>query len=255
MSESNCNFYGLCKKRELYMKKKMKYVLIFTLICAAFTMIFVLSKTLKEKPLEVPSDAENIIEVPRLCQHPKLPSGCEATSAVMVLQYYGEKIKPEKFIEKWLGYNDDFYEEKGKFYGPDPNEIFAGDPFTEYAFGCYAPAIVRAVNEHSKVCVAEEIRGVSLEVLCERYVANDQPILIWATMDMQDPAEGRTWYFEDGTEFTWIAREHCMVLIGYDEDYYFFNDPESGNALAYHKAVVEEKYKELGSQAVLIQEK
>lgn len=237
------------------MKKSIKKIFIVTLVCAALTLLFVLSKTIKEKPVELPPDAENLIEVPRLCQHPKLPSGCEATSAVMVLQYYGEKIKPVKFVEKWLGYEDDFYEKDDKLYGPNPNEIFAGDPFTEYAFGCYAPAIVRAVNENSKLCEAKELRGVSLEVLCERYVSADQPILIWATMNMQDPVEGRTWYFEDGTEFTWIAKEHCMVLVGYDEEFYFFNDPETGNALAYHKAVVEEKYRELGSQAVLIQEK
>lgn len=238
------------------MKKTIRNIFIFTLICAAFTMIFVLVKIANEEnPVEVPANAETLINVPKLCQNPELPSGCESTAAVMVLRYYGDEVRLVDFAENWLGYDEDFTEKDGKLYGPNPYEIFAGNPASEYAYGCYAPAIVRAINENSTICVAEEIKGSSLEELCENYIEKNQPILIWATMNMQDSVEGKTWYFEDGTEFTWISKEHCMVLIGYDEDFYFFNDPESGNALAYHKAVVEEKFKELGCQAVLIQKK
>ncbi|MFQ9415315.1 MAG: C39 family peptidase [Bifidobacterium pseudocatenulatum] len=40
--------------------------------------------------------------------------------------------------------------------------------------------------------------------------------------------------------YLWISNEHCMSLVGYDEENYYFNDPyENHGAIGYPKAVVE----------------
>lgn len=44
-----------------------------------------------------------------------------------------------------------------------------------------------------------------------------------------------------------------MVLAGYNDDCYFFNDPQTGGTQAYQKEVSEKRFKELGSQAVYIE--
>lgn len=195
---------------------------------------------------------EKIIDVPAICQYPELPTGCESVSATMVLQYYGSAVTETEFAGDWLECSNDFYSSSGRDFGPDPHKVFAGDPFSEYSYGCYAGPIVDAINNNSSMCTAEEITGKTLEQLCEEYIDNDKPLLIWATMYMKESFKSNSWYIDDGSEFTWTAQEHCMVLVGYDEDNYYINDPLTGTTMAYEKELVEQRFAELGSQAVYI---
>lgn len=195
---------------------------------------------------------EKHINVPTICQYPELPTGCESVAATMVLQYYGEDISPDEFAFSWLEYSEDFYTSDGNLYGPDPNKVFAGNPFTEYSYGCFAAPIVNAINRNSTNCTARIITDCSLEDLCSEYINNDKPLLIWATMNMKEASVGRSWYLSDGSKFTWTAGEHCLVLVGYNEYCYFLNDHMSGGTVAYPKGIVEKRFKELNEQVVYI---
>lgn len=196
--------------------------------------------------------AQKLIDVPTISQYPDLPTGCESVAATMVLQYYGENIKAGEFVISWLKYSEKFYTANGKKYGPDPNKVFAGNPFTKTSYGCYADPIVNAINSNSLYCKAQKITNKSLEELCAEYIDNNKPLLIWATMNMKESYLGNSWYLEDGSLFTWIAQEHCLVLVGYNKDYYIFNDPLSGSVVAYQKRIVEKRFSDLNSQAVYI---
>lgn len=196
--------------------------------------------------------AEKYIAVPKICQYPTLPTGCETTAAVMVLKYYGEKIGVKTFANKWLSKSSDFYTYNDVFYGPNPDETFVGDPFTAYGYGCYAPVITESINNNSKLCKAKTVYKAELEEFCEKYIDKGQPVLIWATMDMCIPKRGKKWILPNGEKFTWISGEHCLVLIGYDNHNYYFNDPLSGTVVDYAKEIVKERYKQLGEQAVII---
>lgn len=193
-----------------------------------------------------------LIEVEGLCQFPELPTGCEGTAAAMVLRYYGEDVTPVAFAADWLSCDDAFYAEDRRQYGPDPREVFAGDPASESGFGCFAPAIVSAVNENSALCRARDLSGKSLEDLCRDHIDKGEPLLIWATVDMKEPYHGMTWYLEDGSRVSWPVGEHCLVLAGYGEASYFLMDPQSGELVYYPKELVETRYDELDRQAVLI---
>ena len=195
---------------------------------------------------------EKIIDVPALCQYPELPTGCEATAAAMILQFYGSDMTAEEFARNWLACDTSFYSMGGVQYGPDPNEVFAGDPFSEYSYGCYATPIVSAINKNSSKYEAQKITDKSLETLCNEYIDRGNPLLIWATMNMKPTKEGNSWYLQNGSKFTWIAGEHCLVLVGYNDDYYFLNDPQVGSTVAYKKEIAELRFEELGSQAVCI---
>jgi len=51
--------------------------------------------------------------------------------------------------------------------------------------------------------------------------------------------------------FTWIEPEHCFLLVGYDGDGYYFCDPDLPDGIIrYERKLVEERYNELGSQAI-----
>lgn len=193
-----------------------------------------------------------LIVVPLLCQYPALPTGCESTAAAMVLQYYGSDMSAEDFAADWLSCSNDFYTVNGRAYGPDPDQAFAGNPFSKYAYGCFAHPIVNAINQNSTDFHAEKLEEMTLSEICETYIAKDMPVLIWATMGMKASAQGKSWYLPDGTEFTWISGEHCLVLVGYSDENYYLNDPQTGSIAAYERSLVERRFAELGGQAVLI---
>lgn len=195
---------------------------------------------------------EKLINVPNICQYPELPTGCESVAATMVLQYYGIDITPGEFVISWLEYSEKFYRVNGYLYGPDPNKVFVGNPFTKNSYGCFADPIVNAINRNSKACTAQKITDRSLPELCSEYINDCKPLLIWATMGMRESAKGNSWYLEDGSLFTWTAHEHCLVLVGYNEKFYYLNDPMTGSTAKYDKDIVEMRFKELGSQAICI---
>lgn len=66
-----------------------------------------------------------------------------------------------------------------------------------------------------------------------------------------ESAEGGVWQTPDGP-FEWVANEHCLVLVGTDSNHYFFNDPSTGRRVKWEKDLVEERYAELGMQAVVV---
>ncbi len=194
-----------------------------------------------------------IKNVPLIHQFPEFPTGCESVSAVMALKYFGENITVTSFVEEYLPKNRSFYYADGKKYGPDPKEYFIGDPKTAASFGCMAPVIEGALKNYfgAEGRVANTT-GTKLSALCSVYIDNDVPVLVWATIGMLETNPQNTWYLEDGTRFTWPGNEHCMLLVGYDEENYYFNDPYSGKCISYEKRLCADRYAELGFQSLVI---
>ena len=229
---------------------KFKCLLIGVVLIVANMSIYAKMDTKDENIRDV--KGEVYLEVPQICQYPMLPTGCESVAATMVLQYYGEDIDAETFASGWLTCDSNFYYENDIYYGPNPYEVFAGNPFSRNSYGCFAPVIENAVNENSLLCKAEVLKGESLKNLCDTYLSQNVPVLIWATMGMKESKEGNSWTLSDGTHYTWIAGEHCLVLVGYDDRHYYLNDPISGGTVGYSKEIVQKRYEELGEQAVCI---
>lgn len=193
-----------------------------------------------------------IQNIPRICQFPEFPSGCESVASVIALQYMKEPISVTNFINNYLPMGA-VYRKDGILYGPDPYEQFVGDPRSQYALGCFAPviekAIVRYFGDEKRV---KNTTGETLDSLCEQYVSRNIPALVWVSIYMKDTGKGNVWYTENGKRFQWITNEHCMVLIGYDTNGYYFQDPYSGNQLYYDKALSARRYDTFGKQSLVI---
>lgn len=181
-------------------------------------------------------------------------TGCESVTAVMFLQYLGCKLSIYDFIDNYLE-KEDFVEKDGVLYGPNPYEKFVGNPYKEDAMGCYAPVIQKAMQEilGDKYLVLDET-GRDLPYLIHTYVDNDMPVALWATIDLRDIIVGPSWKLTgSGKDFTWLSNEHCMLLVGYDEEHYIFNDPWNNNGvIAYDKATVEDRFVKQHKQAVSV---
>lgn len=61
------------------------------------------------------------------------------------------------------------------------------------------------------------------------------------------------WESEDGSgTYEYPGGEHCLVLVGYDDENYYSNDPLKDGLTAYKKSVVEQRFEALERQAVVI---
>lgn len=193
-----------------------------------------------------------IQNVPLICQFPEFPSGCESVASVMALQYADEKISVTRFIDTYLRMGA-VYRDDGVLYGPDPYERFVGDPRSQYALGCYAPVIENALTRYfGDAARVKNTTGETLGNLCEQYVSRDIPVLLWVSIYMKDTGQGNVWYTEDGKRFQWTTNEHCMLLVGYDKDGYYFNDPYSGKQLYYDKTLSARRYDTFGKQSLVV---
>lgn len=199
--------------------------------------------------------------VPFISQNNGYPSGCESISTTMLLNYFNYDISPETFIDGYL--HTDYLRESDDgtaVVGPDPYTAFIGTPYDESSFGCYPPVVVDAMNkifdETNSGNKAVDTTGMSLDELIDTYIVQDEPVLVWSTMYLWDAFVTDSWIVEgaseespykDGDLYEWIANEHCLVLTGYDKDYYYFNDPLYNNAkIQYEKTAFEQRFEEIG---------
>ena len=198
---------------------------------------------------------EKIIDVPYISQEGILPNGCESVSAVMLLQYFGFDANPLEFVDKHLD-TSPVSIKFGCRYGPNPKYYYAGDPRSEKnGWGCCAPVIVRALNKYlPENHYALNLTGTSLAELCSIYIDNDIPVAVWVTVGMKEINRIIQWQSYDKSQtYLYPSNEHCMVLVGYDNENYIFADPYGSLGIVnYPIKDTAVAYGSLGKQAVAI---
>lgn len=199
-----------------------------------------------------------ILDVPFIDQRAKWPNGCESVSTVMALKYIGVDISVDAFIDNYLDMCDlPYFDENGKRWGYSPNDYFVGNPRLSTGLCCYAPVIKKACDKFTPAYghTAKMVSGATLASLSETYIANGTPVIVWATLQMKAPYyNGKEWtLIGTDTVFKWKAPLHCMLLTGFDDDYYYFNDPMVGKNVKYAKSKSEKAFQGLNSQAIVIQ--
>lgn len=218
------------------------------------------TKTVSQQPPV--AKHQKLLNVPYIYQVDKYPNGCESVSAVMVLRYFGVPMSVENYIDNYLPKGRaPVCDGKDLYYADDPRKVFLGSPYSKYGWGCYAPVIVTATNkciDHKKLEV-KNITGTSFDTLCRTYIDKEIPVIVWATSGMEavrPTKPSHTWTILGTSEqFTWKSPMHCLVLVGYDDNNYYFNDPQQSKNYRYTKSAVLTAYSALGMQAVVIQPK
>lgn len=191
-----------------------------------------------------------------LFQSPELPTGCEATSLTMILNFLGYNVSKTDIAKNYLPKSNNFYTYNGKNYGPDFRTTFPGNPFTNNGYGCFAPAIIKTANNYfsnngnKEEVTVKDLSGCVPSVLYD-YIDEGIPVIVWATMYMMSPSFGESWYTPSGDLLTWINHEHCLVLNGYDDKNVTLCDPLVG-VTTYSRNLFETRFEQLGSQAIVI---
>lgn len=202
---------------------------------------------------------KTLIEVPLLNQYPELPVGCEVTSATAILNYLGYDVDKVYLQEEFLEDDYEFIDlGEGRRMGPDPNRVFVGDPKTT-GFGCYAPVVVNTLNKYF-ISIHSNNRGMSIEnansKVLELFLDNGIPLIVWASIDMKPykyPKSNEWILNTTGEVFDWKGNSHALILIGYDEENYYFSDCNNKTEYScYPKELFLKRWKQNGKQAVII---
>lgn len=194
-------------------------------------------------------------DVPLIQQNPDFPNGCEAVSAVMLLQHYGVDISVEDFVNNYLQ-KDRIYVEDNKRYGPDPSQFYAGDP-SGVGWGIFEPGLIKSVS----LCLSEEldddisfsITGSEDKLPLEFCMSDGSPIVIWATTNYKPADKIYEWKSYDGRyTYTYPEYSHAVVVTGMDEKYYYVNDPLKEEKQKIDKKTLEEVFDSMGRQVISI---
>lgn len=163
---------------------------------------------ISNKSLSIPSSAQLDLQV--IYQLPELPTGCEATSLAMALQYLGFSADKTDIAENYLIYNAE-----NMALG------YLGNPFQDDGVGIFPPGLVRTANNFirdnsdTQNYFAYDVSNKSLEQLFS-YVANGKPVLLWLTVDMESPLIDEGGGVFNDKFYQWYANEHCVVMVGYN---------------------------------------
>lgn len=151
------------------------------------------------------------LPVKNISQNPELPTGCEITALTIVLNYWGYSVDKMYMAQNYLAMG-----EVGKvsFY-----EAFAGEPWSENGWGCYAPVIFdsasRYLEDQNSNLKVYNLTNQDFEVLL-REVELGYPVMVWTCINMEEEPKIKEIVLEDGRVEHWITPEHCVVLTGYD---------------------------------------
>ena len=219
-------------------------------------------------PTEAPTQAPPVSHMipgaaDKVLVQDELLAGCETYACTMLFNILGYDLDIFTFANNYLDCHPVIEDEYGNKKGPDLYSGFAG---TAYAgWGVYSPSMAKSMNRYLKdqksELTAYAYEDVPLETLCAEYIDNDIPVMVWATTDMKESFVYGSWevnYVDEnakyklGDTFEWLCYEHCLVLIGYDEDEYFFDDSAAGMVSHFKKDVVDLRYKEIGSQCIVV---
>ena len=222
----------------------------------------VVEPTEATEPIPV-KPSSHMIENVHVIPQNVLKAGCETYACTMLLQHLGYDIDEYEFSEQYLITKPITYPDGYTRYGPDMNSAQAGDVYTGY--GIYSPAMAKSMNLYLDTTdtgkKAYTQNGKSLEQLCDEYVDNNIPVMVWATTWMMEPYDAESWIvdyvdenaqYKEGDLFTWKQIEHCLVLIGYDEKEYYFADSCEKGISHFKKELCQQRYEEIGTMAIVV---
>lgn len=183
------------------------------------------------------------------------PTGCEAVSAAMVLKYKGFNVSAKNVIDNTKNGSKKYRNSNGVWYGANPFEEFVGHPSNGLSKGSYG-VFAKPITNSMKVFAGNRVKNISGSSENElfRQVSKGNPVVVWCVKNGGNLTNGVVWQYKDGSgSYQELVGEHCAVLIGYDENYVYLNDPSAGKNVKQSKSKFISNWKKLFSQAIVIE--
>lgn len=194
-----------------------------------------------------------MLKAPAINQYPELPAGCEITSLAMLLQYAGvSKGKMDLIADTPVDMTPIAMKADGSIASwGNPNTGYVGDVTNRTrGFAIYHGPLLQVLQKYIKTGV--DLTNGTFEDI-ERYVSAGMPVVVWTTIDFNPPSNWVVWDTPIGPIRTTFS-EHAVLLVGYDNDYVYVNDPRSGKAaVPVAKHQFQQSWEALGKQAISYQ--
>ncbi len=216
--------------------------------------------TTEETTTPEPKPESYMIEdVPFYLQMEIAKNGCESVAAVMALQYAGIDISAKQFIDKYLDIKKTYRNDAGQTISHSPEKYFINSPYADNGWYCYEKVIYNAICKFldtDKYAIVD-LTGTDLETIENDYICKDIPVIMWTTLWMKPLAESKvTWIIEEtGEKYVPYKNSHCMVLVGYDDEKYYFHDALIASYYGYGRSSVESVYEQTGMRALAVYKK
>ena len=166
-------------------------------------------------------EAAMIENVPFIKQLPELPRGCEVTSLAMLLQYKGVQVDKMQLASEIHRVP---FEQNG--LRGNPYEGFVGNIYTkaEPGYGVYNKPIFNLAEKY----VSEKVINLTDRDVKDLYkvISSGSPVWVIINTTFQPLAESsfETWNTSSGeVKITYF--EHSVVVVGYDQNFVYVNDP------------------------------
>ena len=196
------------------------------------------------------------LEVAPVLQNPELPNGCEAASLACLLQYQGFSVSASEIARDWLPCQP-FTCSGADRCGADPEQAYAGDPFSEKnGWYCFQGPVAEAANAYlgaqGSPLRAASLSGAGTDKLLAELLAG-RPVAVWFTQDYEAPRLNTRffWLLPSGEAYQPYANLHCVVLTGMSDDVCTLADPLQGTVQV-DRALFDEVYTAMGGRAVTL---
>lgn len=192
-----------------------------------------------------------LLDVPLIKQNPELKYGCEVTSLAMMLQYAGVNTSKMELYSNIKKDDDPIHRSSSGdiLRWGNPAEGFVGDMTGKHAgYAVYDKPMEELVNRYLPNRAVNLTNHRFEEVL--QHVAHGYPVVVWTTGDYRLPDRPESWLHNNQTITTPLDL-HAVVLVGYDDNNVYINDPLSGKKqYPVNKQQFIESWKALQSRAI-----
>ncbi len=130
------------------------------------------------------------LNVPLISQLPELPTGCEITAVTMLLRFKGIVVDKLTVVKEM------------PLHKSDPHQGYVGNPYDKSGWTIYPQALQKLIKKYTGS--VQDLTGHSLSAL-EQQLSEEKPVVAWVS-----PLHGFT--------------VHAIVLTGFDQIYYYYND-------------------------------
>lgn len=208
---------------------------------------------LQDLPLAEQLPKQHMIDVLMIKQLPELYNGCEVTSLAMLAAYLNlpyDKLELAALLSKDPTPVQRDKNGKITFWG-NPDVGFVGDiTGKQIGYAVNNGPIEQLLEEIYGPGRTENLTGLDFKDL-QRAVSDDRPVIIWTTANFEPTNQWLEWSSHNGTTVKATFQIHAVLLVGYDDNHVYVNNPLSGTAaenIAIESFI--KSWEQLGKQAV-----
>lgn len=187
-----------------------------------------INQPIKGTPVNInPKKKSAMLNVVLINQNPELKFGCEVTSLTMMLNYAGIKTSKMELYRSIQKETDPLIRtSRGDIlrWG-NPDYGYVGDMTGRRAgTTVFDKPMISLINQKLPGR-AVNLTNQPFERILE-HVSAGYPVVVWTTLDYGLPKRWETW--NHGQQVVRVPLDlHAVVLVGYDENYVYINDPLS----------------------------